>query len=240
MEASVTEREHRASVRVPPYIAFRTFKTFIEDLKVNGVPTRIDRSVWGARFSGSVGAQLMSALRFLSLLDGEDRPEPALKALVEAHGADGWASALRTILQKSYEPIMALKLKEITAQELGDQFKANYKAQEEVLRKSITFFLQAAQESEVEISRRILKGTRRVARPRSTRPARKRQEAPVQGDVPAPKLESPLATRHASAATPNGRPYQTLIDILDPERMGEEEMEAVWTLIRYLKKEGKS
>ena len=99
----------KSQVRVPPYVSYKTLKTFIEDLKTHGTPTRIDRSIWGSRFSGSVGGQLMSALRFLNLIDSNDAPEEKLKALVEAHDTEAWASKLQPVIQASYKPIMGLK-----------------------------------------------------------------------------------------------------------------------------------
>ena len=37
--------ERTRSSGTPPYTSYRTFKTFIEDLHEQGVPSRIDRSV---------------------------------------------------------------------------------------------------------------------------------------------------------------------------------------------------
>ena len=51
-------------IAVPPYVPYRTFQTFLEFLQ-DGIPARIDRSVWGSRFSGSSGTQLMTALKVL-------------------------------------------------------------------------------------------------------------------------------------------------------------------------------
>ena len=54
---------------IPPYVPYRTFQTFLEFLFDEGIPDRIDRSVWGARFSGSSGTQLMTTLKVLNLID---------------------------------------------------------------------------------------------------------------------------------------------------------------------------
>ena len=65
--------EQAKSARTPPYTSYRTFKTFIEDLRERGVPSRVDRSVL-TRFSGVVGTQLMHALRFLGLIEDHGAP----------------------------------------------------------------------------------------------------------------------------------------------------------------------
>ena len=69
----------------PPYTSYRTFRTFIDDLREHGVPSRIDRSVL-TRFSGVVGSQLMHALRFLGLIEDDGRPTPRLRELVTRMG----------------------------------------------------------------------------------------------------------------------------------------------------------
>ena len=101
------------TARTPPYTSYRTFKTFIEDLRENGVPSRIDRSVL-TRFSGVVGAQLTHALRFLDLIDDEARPTGRLGDLVKAQEAVRWAETLRERLRATYAPIFAIDLESAT------------------------------------------------------------------------------------------------------------------------------
>ncbi len=97
------------TARTPPYTSYRTFKTFIEDLRDEGVPSRIDRSVL-TRFSGVVGAQLTHALRFLGLIDDDGRPTGRLRELVKAQEAGRWPEALRDLLRQDYAPIFAIDL----------------------------------------------------------------------------------------------------------------------------------
>ena len=54
--------------KIPPYVSFKTFQTFMEFLS-NGMPSRIDRSVWVNKFSGSNGTQIMTAIKFFDLID---------------------------------------------------------------------------------------------------------------------------------------------------------------------------
>ena len=71
---------------LPPYVSYRTFRNFIDELQM-GIPARIDRSYWGERYSGSTGTQLMTALRFLGLINGGGVPTTRLRQLVSAAGA---------------------------------------------------------------------------------------------------------------------------------------------------------
>ncbi len=221
----------RAIPRVPPYVSYRTLKTFIEDLKAHGIPTRIDRSVWGGKFSGSVGAQLMSALRFLRLIDENDAPRGELQALVDSHNTDRWAPSLGPILESSYKPIMGLKLDQVSPAQFADEFKKTYKAQDAVIQKSITFFLHAAQDAGVPLSKRVVKTTRRtLGRPRTLNPKKR-------DDIDQDLNRERNASDGRSVDIREKSKMSLLLDILDPAKMKDEEQQAVWTLIRYLKKQ---
>ena len=69
---------------LPPYVSYRTFRNFIDGLQM-GIPARIDRSYWGDRYSGSSGTQLMTALRFLGLIDSHGTPTTRLRQLTYVH-----------------------------------------------------------------------------------------------------------------------------------------------------------
>ena len=72
--------------RLPPYVSYRTFQNFIDGLQQEGIPARIDRSYWSDRLSGSTGIQLMSALRFLGLIDADGTPTNRLRLLASTRG----------------------------------------------------------------------------------------------------------------------------------------------------------
>ncbi len=82
---------------IPPYVPYRTFRNFLEFLR-EGIPARIDRSVWGQRMSGSTGIQLMTSLRVLELVDDDGRPTEDLEHLTGLDG-DERRAALSTLLR---------------------------------------------------------------------------------------------------------------------------------------------
>src|ERR1700712_3196069 len=84
-----------------PYTAYQSLKTLAAALKEHGLPPRIDRSLM-TNFSGAVQSQLMTALRFLSLITADDLPTTFLQKLVAAHGTDAWPSELQTVLRHAY------------------------------------------------------------------------------------------------------------------------------------------
>lgn len=178
-------------LQIPPYVPYRTFRNFTDQLR-EGIPARIDRSVWGARYSGSSGIQLMTALKVLELVDEDGRPTPALEELVLAEG-DERRAVLTSILERHYVPIFKLDLERSTKAQITEAFKI-YGAREGVLRKCENFFVQAAQDAGIELSQYIL--ARRHTKRAST-PARPRQtsssNAPARPFLDGPKEAHSLA-----------------------------------------------
>jgi uncharacterized protein DUF5343 len=225
--------ERARSTRTPPYTSYRTFKTFIEDLREHGVPSRIDRSVL-TRFSGVVGAQLMHALRFLGLIDDQGRPTQRLKELVNAQGAGQWPAALLELLRLEYAPMFAIDLETATPSHFNEAFRKAFPAADAVVQKCVTFFLYAANDAGVKISGRVLKGRK----PRALAP-RRRAPKPAFAHPPARDIE--VASPQAQPAPPSSgdkKPSEVLFTHLDPNAMDPEQQAAVWTLLKYFKSRG--
>ena len=106
---------------IPPYVAFKTFQTFLEFLS-EGMPSRIDRSVWVNRFSGSNGTQLMTAIKFFELVDSEGLPSEDFKSLV-SKDLDIQKKTLRKILYKFYDHIFELDLDSATRYQFREAFR---------------------------------------------------------------------------------------------------------------------
>ena len=83
-----------------PYVSYRTFRNFLELLK-EGLPSRIDRSVWGPRYSGTTGQQLMTALKSLRLISDNGVPTQKLEELVNSTGTQRQLK-IKDILELKY------------------------------------------------------------------------------------------------------------------------------------------
>jgi Family of unknown function (DUF5343) len=226
--------ERARSSGTPPYTSYRTFKTFIEDLREQGVPSRIDRSVL-THFSGVVGTQLMHALRFLGLIEDDGRPTQRLNELVNAHGAEHWAEKLLELLRQEYAPIFAINLDTATPSHFNEAFRKAFPAADAVVQKCVTFFLYAANDARVTISGRVLKGRK----PRSLTPRRK----PARPSFAHPPIKEPEAAPPQPQPAPappieGRRPSEILLAHLDPDEMDDEQQAAVWTLLKYFKARG--
>ncbi|MES0048535.1 DUF5343 domain-containing protein [Mesorhizobium sp. M0053] len=220
----------------PPYIAFASLRTLFSSLKEHGLPGRIDRSVL-TNFSGAVGSQIITALRFMGLVDADNRPKPDFQLYLNAFGTDVWPHELGSLLQRAYAPIFELDLKTASPSQFMERFRATYPNKEETLRKCVTFFLNAVREADLPVSAYIM----RNKKPRSA-PAKKRvvkptgKSADTAGVGNSHKLEQERNdTVTVVVANP---PYQVLMnEIYNPAEMaaGSEEEKAVFILARYLK-----
>ncbi len=178
---------------LPPYVSYRTFRNFIEALQL-GIPARIDRSYWGDRWSGSTGTQLMTALRFLGLIDGNGTPTTRLRQLVSAKGAQRSEvlkqisySAFDFLTERSLDPQVA------TYAQLEEAFYNTYQVAGDVSRKCVKFSINLETDAGVPLSPFIVRtsrttrandGRKRAARKAGARTNRNSTIPPLADQVP--------------------------------------------------------
>lgn len=188
----VSEKDRKS---LPPYVSYRTFRNFIDGLQL-GIPARIDRSYWGERYSGSSGTQLMTALRFLALIDSSGVPTTRLRQLVSANGAQradvlkqiGY-SAFDFLSERSLDPQVA------TYAQLEEAFYNSYQVSGDVARKCIKFFISLESDAGVPLSLFITKKSRTMdANTGKRRAARKAAVGTKQNAVVLP-LTDPVPTQ---------------------------------------------
>jgi hypothetical protein len=167
--------EAPGSGNIPPYIPFATLLTFLKDLKTNGLPPQIDKSVM-TKLSGGTQGQLKVALRSLGLMK-DNKPTDDMEALVNALDTPEFEPMLLKLLERTYPYVFALDLMSATPTMFADAFKVTG-AKEDVSRKCRTFFLHAAKRAGVPLGNRILTGV--VPRAPSNGPRRKPKKAKEQ------------------------------------------------------------
>jgi hypothetical protein len=126
--------------RVAVYVPFRTFLAAIEALE-DGLPRTLDTSVFPS-FSSGVRSQLLSALRFLGLIDDRGVVTEALTDLVENKNDRG--RILRDAIERAYPTIAELAGSNASQMQLEDAMR-EYGVGGETLEKAIRFYLQAAE-----------------------------------------------------------------------------------------------
>ncbi len=149
----------------PPYVAYRTFRTFLESLAIS-VPDRIDRSVFDSKFSGTATSQINSALRSLKLIDAEGRPSEALRLLAGTQG-DQHQKVLEQVLKSYYTPVFRLDLERATKAQFREAMR-EFGCTESMLIKCETFFIHAAQHAGIALSPYLRSNRKSGARSRSS------------------------------------------------------------------------
>ena len=152
--------------RLPPYLSYRTFRSFLDSVAVAGVPNRIGRSLMASK-SGSTQALLLAAIRYLGLASEKGVSSPALETLVHAEGKerqDLW----RRILENAYPALFSSKinLERTTTEELAEIFAREGVSSADTVRKCVTFFSLAAKDAGIKLSPHIkpYAGARRAPR----------------------------------------------------------------------------
>ena len=222
------------SVRTPPYVAFRSFLTLLEDLKAHGVPPQIDNSVL-KRCSGTVGAQVVAALKYLGYVDEQKKVLPLLKEAVDTYKTDAFSKHLQKVINDSYQFLSSIDLKTATPGMFSDAFRKNFGAKEDVIRKCRTFYIQAAQQAGVSLGSR-LKGSGPVAASTNGAVPRKRIRA-KQRPTPQVLEREGDSSQHAG----HGQRHQTqkaleyqLVDLMSEPDIDDTVKQSIWALVQYL------
>jgi hypothetical protein len=134
----------------PPYLAFKTFWTFIEELVSRPLPPRIDRSLMRSK-SGSDQVSLTAAMKSFGLIDSS-QTVTGLRDLAATDEA-GRIEWLSLEVRKHYAAQMKVSEENGTEQQLRDSFKDSFGLESaDTLRKAMTFFLHAARTAGIETS----------------------------------------------------------------------------------------
>jgi hypothetical protein len=155
----------------PPYVSYKTFRNYLDTLRQDGIPGRLDASVM-KNLSGQTQSQLRGALRFLNLITDDNVPQEALEQLVLAEGSER-QQALQEIIKAGYAFILGdgatIDITKATPQQFSTAFK-DAGLSGDTIRKGEAFFLQAVTEAGIAISRHIKAGRPSAEQSRSPRP----------------------------------------------------------------------
>jgi hypothetical protein len=217
----------------PPYTSFPTIKTLLKSFQEHGTPGRIDRSVL-TNFSGSVGAQIIPALRFLRLIDAANIPTESLKTLVAVVGTEQWSEELLAVLRETYAPLWKLDLQTASPSQFDELFTKSYPTTDDVVRKCKSFYLAAATDAKIPISPYILRSKKPrsgTAKKRATKTAENKQNGGGQSGSKRGVAADPPATER--------RVSEHLLAVLDDTGLEDKIRDAVLVLLPYLRQKGK-
>jgi hypothetical protein len=148
----------------PPYVSYKTFDKLINNLKELS-PSHLDMSYLSDKFSISTGTQLMYAMRYLKLIDENNRPMPRLKLLASGATGEHRAAILRQVADETYPFIFrgTLDIRNATYAEVQDVFLNNYRMESSVCRKCIEFFIEFSKDAGIPISPQLIKERQKLS-----------------------------------------------------------------------------
>ena len=230
MQTKDTGKSPESAARVAPYVSFKTFQSGVQALRSHGLPEQIDRSVWLSK-SGADQTALLSAFRFLGLIDAKDRAQPPLEKLVEApEGAPAEKEVLGTAIRQSYADLFQQNLETITPVQLAEAI-GKYGPTGSTRDRAVRFFLKAAAHCGVKISGRLT-----ARKPRASASGKTNGNGPRQTSRKAMPPPSPLQGREGAAAMkvielPQAGGSLTLSGAFNPFELVGAERELVFSII---------
>lgn len=169
-----------------PYAPWTTFNTALETLRANGLPDKLDRSVFKGQ-SGGTQAVLMASFKAAGGIDEDNVVQLILRKMVDPAQRK---AAFKELAETRYKEVLALPSAATQAQ--FDQVFRDYGLNGATHRKAKAFFLRLADEVGITLSKHISVGTSNGTPGTPPKPRRSRQE---KKDKP----NSPPAPRPPSA-----------------------------------------
>jgi hypothetical protein len=188
----------------PPYIPWATFTGLLSRMETTVVPTKIDYSFL-SNYAGGERPKIVQALRYLGLVERDSyKATDDLKELVAKK--DERPRLYRKLLETYYPWALNLPTN-ATEQDLLDGFRDNGGVEGDTRRKAVTFFLNAADAAQVEVSQLWRRGRGRPAGTRSR--AKRRTFVKPEIQTPGPPSE-PESSSEGDVITVNLKAGGTL------------------------------
>lgn len=134
-----------------PYISWKTFTAFLDHVHEK-VPAKVDASVL-RNLSGTTRSQLLSALRFLALIEPDGTVRKDLRELLNAHKTDVWKSDLGSFINEAYAPIVGdMNIEEATENMLRERFRKEGGVEGTTVDNAMRFYLAALKDAGIPYS----------------------------------------------------------------------------------------
>lgn len=138
-------RRWPGEISSPPTLAFRFFKIATASLRrAGGPPNRIDRSAWSNMPVTPSNDEILSALRFLGLIDEGARPTARLVVQAQACETDAWPREMDALLRSAYSEFLALGLQRAPPKSALDLIRARDRRNPQPERPAAAFFARAS------------------------------------------------------------------------------------------------
>lgn len=213
----------------PPYATFGSFAGFLNKLRDDGLPNRIDASVFG-NASGSIKYSVLAALKYLGLIDSAGKPSKFFADLVTATDEERpiyFAQLIRSGYPSLFEK--GVDLDKMTAGQFDEHFRVQYQVKGSTIDKIAAFFIALAKAGNEKLSSQLLSRKATSASVASQRSSKQRKRDSV--DVRSDEAARPPAQQPAAVA--KQLEYQ-LIDLMSEPDIDEQTKQSIWSLVQYL------
>jgi hypothetical protein len=211
----------------PPYATFGQFTGFLNRLRETGIPSRIDPTVFGN--ASGTAYSIISALKFLKLIDESGTPSKQLIELINA-ADDSRGGLLKPIIHKGYPSLFkgGVDLTTMTAGQFDEHFRQEYGITGSTVDKVALFFIAACKAAEIPVSAHLLNrkpiATSSTAKKSAKQRRRDAGEEEDDGDPSIPP-NPPTAAKALE--------YQ-LIDLMSEPDIDDATKQSIWALVQYL------
>jgi Family of unknown function (DUF5343) len=231
--SDMAEKSKKAT---PPYATFSSFINFINKLREGIIPSRIDPSVFG-NASGSVSYSIIASLKTLKLISSDGTPAEAFNSFVKASDEDR-RPMMKSILKIGFPTLWgdSINVSTTSAGQFDEHIREEYDAKGSTVDKVAAFFISAAKYAEVELSPHLKARKSTASSASSGKSKRQRKTADLDGNG---NGNAAPQTPPATSMSDKALEYK-LVDLMKEEGVGNEERNAIWTLIQYLTAKGKS
>lgn len=231
------EESDKKSKVITPYIPFKTFVGFIDNLKSNTVPPIVDHSLLQS-MSGSMKGQLLSSLRYLNLIDANNHVLESLKNIVTHYKTDDWGDTLSNIIIRAYHDMIGdVKLESGTSKQLLEAFRKRGNVDGQMLDKAVRFYLSSLDECGFKYSPYFKARKARKTGPRKTKNGKKKTQKENHDDLDDDLEEEDEAPGAKRVKVNIDIPGKKSVSIYLPADMDNEDWSMVKTMLEaYVKR----
>ena len=152
-----------------PYGTYGMLKSTVERFMKSTVPGSLNRHVLDDLSGGDLSA-LLTAFRFLGLMNEDKTVTPEFHQLVEARkiSEKDYKTALLKHLERAYRPIIGdLNISNTTLPDVEKVFRETSGFQGQMLTKAIRFYVKAMEDSNVKVSEFVTKPRTKGTKPKN-------------------------------------------------------------------------
>jgi hypothetical protein len=219
----------------PPYLAFQTFWSFLDELASKPLPPQIDRSLLSSK-SGTDQTGLLNLLKGVGFISPDLSVEPALGQFVDAD-EEGRKKILANLLAEYFPKQIEVSESNGTEKQLLDSFEEAFGYTGDTRRKATTFFLHAARTAGLHLSPHFPKTRSGSGSPTVTtrRRIKRKPEATPPTEQQTPATETSGSARTKTVKLRSGSGFVTLIYDADFFEVSDSDEKFVLGLISQLR-----